>query len=98
MATQQVHGIVPGDDSEIHDEPHIEGSRITVRYIQRRVEDAGLRPEDLAARHDLDLATVYAALTYYHMNPDEMQAVEERRAELAAKADEQTTLTPPDES
>lgn len=47
MATQQVHGIVPGDNSEIH---------------------------------------------------DEMQAVEERRTELAAKTDGQTTLTPPDES
>ena len=49
-------------------------------------------------RHDLDLATVYAALTYYHMSPDEMQTVEERRTELAAKADKQTTLTPPDKS
>ena len=96
MATQQVHGIVPGDDSAIHDEPHIEGSGIAVRYIRRRVEDAGLRPEDLAERHDIDLATVYAALTYYHMNPDEMQAIEERRTELAATADEQTTLTPSD--
>jgi len=97
MASQQVHGIVPGDESPIHDEPHIEGSRITVRYIQRRVEDAGLRPTDLADRHDLDLADVYAALTYYHMNLEEMQRVEEHRAELADKAEEMTTLTPPDE-
>lgn len=35
MAIQKVHGIASGDDSEIHDEPHIEGSRITVRYVQR---------------------------------------------------------------
>lgn len=98
MASQQVHGIVSGDESTLHDEPHIEGSRITVRYIQRRVEDAGLRPADVAQRHDLDLADVYAALTYYHMNPEEMRHVEERRAALAAKADEMTTLQPPDES
>lgn len=98
MASQQVHGIVPGNESAIHDEPHIEGSRITVRYIQRRVEDAGLRPADIADRHALDLADVYAALTYYHMNPEEMHRVEERRADLADKAEELTTLTPPDES
>ena len=48
MASQQVHGIVPGDESAIHDEPHIKGSRITVRFIQRRIKDGGLRPADLA--------------------------------------------------
>jgi uncharacterized protein (DUF433 family) len=98
MASQQVHGIVPGDESAIHDEPHIEGSRITVRYIQRRVEDAGLRAADLADRHGLDLADVYAALTYYHMNPEEMRHVETRRAELADRAEEMTTLTAHDEA
>lgn len=98
MASQQVHRIVPGEESPIHDEPHIEGSRITVRHIQRRVEDAGLRPADVADRCDLDLADVYAALTYYHMNSEEMRRVEDRRAELAEKAEEMTTLTPPDES
>lgn len=98
MASQQVHGIVSGDESDIHDEPHIDGSRITVRYIQRRVEGAGLRPEEIADRHDLELADVYAALTYYHMNPEEMRRVEERRETLAAKAEEMTTLTPPDTS
>ena len=98
MAIQQVHGIVPGDESRIHDEPHIEGSRITVGYIQRRAEEAGLRPEEIADRHDLELADVYAALTYYHMNPEEMQQIEDRRQELAAKAEEMTTLTPPGES
>lgn len=98
MASQQAHGIVPGDESAIHDEPHVEGSRITVRYIRRRVEDVGLHPADIADRHDLDLADVYAALTYYHMNPEEMRRVEERRADLADKAEEMTTLMPLDES
>jgi uncharacterized protein (DUF433 family) len=98
MASQQVHGIVSGDESAIHDEPHIEESRITVRFIQRRVEDSGLRPADLADRHDLDLADVYAALTYYHMNPEEMRRVKEHRAELADRAEEMTTVRPPDRS
>ena len=97
MARQEVHGTVSGAESEIHDEPHVEGSRITVRFIQRRVEGAGLRPAAVADRHDLDLGTVYAALTYYHRNPDEMEAVAERRADLADLAAQRTTLTPPDE-
>lgn len=38
MATQQ-YRIVSGEDSEIHNEPHIEGSRITVREdVHARVE------------------------------------------------------------
>ena len=31
MAIQRIHGIVSGDASEIHDEPHIEDSQITVQ-------------------------------------------------------------------
>jgi uncharacterized protein (DUF433 family) len=98
MASQQVHGIVPGNESTIHDEPHIEGSQVTVRYVQRRVEGAGLRPADVVDRYGLNLAAVYAALTYYHTNPEEMRRVEGRRTRLAGKTKEMTALTPPDES
>jgi uncharacterized protein (DUF433 family) len=77
------HRIVSGDDSEIHDEPHIEGSRVTVLHIHERVENRGLRPETVAERLNLDLADVYDALAYYHRNPEEMQAVEERRQTVA---------------
>ena len=52
------HRIVSGDDSEIHDEPHIEGSRVTVLHIHERVENRGLRPETVAERLNLDLADV----------------------------------------
>lgn len=38
MATQETHAIVPADESEVHDEPHLEGHRITVRQIVERVE------------------------------------------------------------
>ena len=77
------HRIVSGDDSEIHDEPHIEGSRVTVLHIHERVENRGLRPETVAERLNLDLADVYDALAYHHRNPEEMQAVEERRQTVA---------------
>jgi uncharacterized protein (DUF433 family) len=58
--------IVSGEESEIHDEPHIEGRRLTVRFVHDRVEGRGLEPGTVADRHDLDVADVYQALAYYH--------------------------------
>jgi uncharacterized protein (DUF433 family) len=87
------HGVVSGEESEIHDEPHIEGSRVTVLHIHERVENRGLRPDTVADRLDLDLADVYEALAYYHRNPAEMQAVEEHRQ---AVAEESETLEKPE--
>lgn len=98
MAIHRVAGIVPGDESKIHDEPHVEGSRITVRYLANQVEDRGLHPTTVAEKHDLDLADVYAALNFYHTNPEEMRRVERRREELTERAGEMTTLTPPDDA
>lgn len=64
---------------ELHDEPHLEGRRLTVQFIKTQVEDRGLEPRTVADRHDLDVADVYRALTYYHDHPDEMRAVERQR-------------------
>ena len=82
---------------EVHDEPHIEGSRITVRHVYERVHGRGLRPETVAERHNLDIADVYYALAYYHENPEEMREVEQRRDEAIKSARKKTTITPPDE-
>jgi uncharacterized protein (DUF433 family) len=95
MATQQ-YRIVSADDSDIHGEPHIEGSRITVRDVYARVEQRGLAPERVAERYDLDIANIYEALAYYHSNPEEMQRVEERHEKAAAEARERSSLTPPE--
>jgi uncharacterized protein (DUF433 family) len=85
--------IVSGDDSEIHDEPHIEGSRVTVLHIHERVETRGLGPETVAERLGLDLADVYDALAYYHRNPEEMREVKEHRQTVA---EESETLEKPE--
>ena len=82
---------------EVHDEPHIEGSRITVRHVYERVHGRGLRPETVAERYDLDIADVYYALAYYHEHPKKMREVEQRRDEAIKSAREKTTITPPDE-
>lgn len=82
---------------EVHDEPHIEGSRITVRHIYERVHGRGLRPETVAERHNLDIADVYHALAYYHDHPEEMREVEVQREKAIESAREKTTISPPDE-
>ena len=81
---------------EVHDEPHIKESRITVRHIYHRVHGRGLRPETVADRHNLDIADVYHALAYYHDHPDEMDEVEARHREAATIAREKSEMTPPE--
>ncbi|MFB6361473.1 MAG: DUF433 domain-containing protein [Halobacteriales archaeon] len=81
---------------EVHDEPHIEGSRVTVRLIYDRVHERGLQPETVAERHDLDIADVYHALAYYHEHPAEMRAVNRQREQAIDAARERTTISPPD--
>jgi uncharacterized protein (DUF433 family) len=95
MATQE-YGIVPGSESEIHDEPHVDGRRVTVRVIQARVEDRGDDPARVADQLSLDVAEVYAALAYYHDNPEEMSAVERRHEATVAEARRRSDLSPDD--
>lgn len=95
MATQE-YRIVSGEDSEIHNEPHIEGSRVTVRDVYVRVENRGLSPERVAERYNLDIADVYEALAYYHNNPAEMHEVEKRHDRAVAEAKRRSSLSPPD--
>lgn len=80
---------------ELHDEPHLEGRRITVQFIKEQVEGRGLEPRTVADRHDIDVADVYRALTYYYDNPDEMRAVEQDR-EVAIEEHAHLTTDPED--
>ena len=78
---------------ELHDEPHLEGRRITVQFIKTQVEDRGLEPQTVADRHDIDVADIYRALTYYYDNPQEMRTVERQR-ETAIEDHEHLTTDP----
>ena len=91
----QAYRIVSGTDSTLHDEPHIEGRRITVQFIHEHVEGRGLDPGTVADRHDLDLGDVYRALAYYHDNPEEMRRVERQR-QRAAENNAHLTTDPDD--
>jgi len=81
---------------EVHDEPHIEGERVSVRHIYAQVHERGLRPETVADRLDLDIADVYRALAYYHEHPEEMAEVERKRQETFRKARENAAISPED--
>lgn len=76
---------------ELHDEPHLEGRRITVQFIKEQVEERGLDPRTVADRQDLDVADVYRALTYYYDNPEEMREVEHRRQSAVEEHADLTT-------
>jgi len=80
--------------TEVHDEPHLEGRRVTVRRVRALVEEADESAAAVAERFDLDVADVYAALTYYHTHPEEMEAAEHTRQEreTAARESDSTSL------
>ena len=76
------------DDAVMGGEPRIEGRRVTVLRIQALVEELGLPAAEVASMHDLDVADVYAALTYYHEHPDEIAAIRDERHEREQAARE----------
>ena len=57
--SRQVNTVVSGDESGIHDEPHIRDRRITVSLIHALVEERGLDTQTVADRFDLTAAEVY---------------------------------------
>ena len=72
--------------TELHDGPHVEGRRVTVRRIQGLVGEAGRSAFDVAVELDVDVADVFAALHYNHAHPDEMAEAERERRRLEARA------------
>lgn len=59
--------------------PRIEGRRIGVHHVAKRVIDAGESPEQVAADYDLDIADVYRALVYYYDHTEEMRQIRVER-------------------
>lgn len=87
MATQESSRIVSTPDV-LGGDPRIEGRRLSVFFIHKQVEGCGLDPQSVADRYDLDVADVYRALAYYHENPDEMAAIQRRRQQRRADAED----------
>ena len=64
--------------------PRIAGTGVSVRTVVGWYK-LGFNPEEIASEMNLDFSQVYAALTYYHANREE---IEEDIAAEAAAADE----------
>ncbi|WP_135824942.1 DUF433 domain-containing protein [Halorussus ruber] len=59
--------------------PRIEGTRIGVHHVARRVIDGDEEPAVVASDYDLALADVHRALTYYYDHPEEMRQIRSER-------------------
>ena len=73
MTTLTLEGLIIKEPHLRGGRPVIAGSGVTVRTIVGHYK-LGLPAEDIADEMNLDLAGVYAALAYYHLNRDEIEA------------------------
>jgi hypothetical protein len=64
--------------------------KVGVIHVKERL-DAGDDPAQIAADYAIDLADVYHALAYYYDNPEEMDAIEERRDKFIASIQNEHT-------
>jgi len=71
--TQSLEGLIITDPKLRDGRPIIAGTGVTVRTIVGYYK-LGLTPEETADQMELDLASVYAALAYYHLNKDNIEA------------------------
>ena len=69
-------------------EPRIAGTGVTVKRVVGWYK-LGLSPEEIAAEFGhLNLAQVYAALTYYHANRDEIEVAIATEEEMAKQLEQ----------
>jgi uncharacterized protein (DUF433 family) len=78
------------DDGIRSGDPRIDGTRITVLDVKRRVIDAGEDPHVVAGEYDLSVADLFRALAYYYDHRDEL-AERERETAVARRDGERRT-------
>jgi uncharacterized protein (DUF433 family) len=71
--SQTLDGLIIKDPSLRDGRPVISETGVTVRAVVGHYK-LGLGPEEIAAEMELGLAQIYAALTYYHLNQEEIEA------------------------
>lgn len=71
---------VTSDEDILDGEPRIEGTRIAVRHVAGKIVDGGKSPAYVADQFDISLGAVYAALSYYYENIEEMREYEDENA------------------
>jgi len=84
LAPQTLAGLIVTDPNLRGGRPMIAGTGVTVRTIVGYYK-LGYTPEESAAEMELELAGVYAALAYYHLNRAEIEADIAANSETAVK-------------
>jgi uncharacterized protein (DUF433 family) len=73
LGSEQLDGLIIRTPGLHHGCPIIAGTGVAVRTVVGHYQ-LGLSPEEIADEMALPLAGVYAALTYYHLHRDEIEA------------------------
>jgi uncharacterized protein (DUF433 family) len=73
LATKTMDGLIVKDPQMHNGRPVVAGTGNTVRAIAIMYKQ-GHSPEDITGELPLSLAQVYAALTYYHLHTEEIEA------------------------
>jgi uncharacterized protein (DUF433 family) len=79
--SRTLEGLIIRDPKLRYGRPVISGTGVTVRTVVQH-DKLGRTPEEIADDMGLELAGVYGALAYYHLNRDEIEA------DIAANAEE----------
>lgn len=72
---------IVSDDEIRCGDPRVEGTRVTVLDIKRRVIDREEDPHVVAGEYEVSMADLFRALAYYY---DHREELEERERETAA--------------
>ena len=73
LATETLDGLIVKDPQLHNSRPVIAGTATTVRTIAIMYKQ-GYSPEEITGELPLSLAQVYAALTYYHLHTEQIEA------------------------
>ena len=73
LATQTLDGLIINNPKIHNGRPVLSGTGTTVRAIAIMYKQ-GYSPEEITGELPVSLAQVYAALTYYHLRTEEIEA------------------------
>ena len=73
LATKTLDGLIVNQPKIHNGRPTLAGTGITVRSIANMYKQ-GYSAEEITAELPVSLAQVYAALTYYHLHTEEVEA------------------------
>lgn len=82
--------VIARDDDIRSGDPRIEGTRITVFDIKRRVIDNDEDPHVVAGEYELAIADLFHALAYYYDHRDELTAREREAVAIRREGERQT--------